>query len=394
MSTEPEAQNESLADDLFSSATYEALPPVERPFLPWHRPRKQFVREGQWVEQINRLYDESDGDRKEFRYLGLPGVDLLDLRFFHSRICQPRALEMSFLGFNSEAADGTRAQIELNISLDEVRKLSDVNSRSIVVRDDFFAVANDTSVAYKRAINGGPYDVINIDLCDGLGGPGSSVPGRSAHEAIARLLSLQFRYKHPWLLLLTTRVGKAHVEKTFLDKLLNRYNENLKDCKDFRDNSEALFTIADLVSLGNAVQTDTGLLPIYLISIFKWLLGMAIKSNPPSELELKSVVGYRVESTAPCEDLCSLAVRFTPCMSVVNDSTGIITPSLYAPDECKMSVAALKRVSKRRDADALLASDRDLRNTLAESMGDLLESARYSRERYVVWVAAEESKCV
>jgi len=127
------------------------------------------------VEQINRLYDESDGDRKEFRYLGLPGVDLLDLRFFHSRICQPRALEMSFLGFNSEAADGTRAQIELNISLDEVRKLSDVNSRSIVVRDDFFAVANDTSVAYKRAINGGPYDVINIDLCDGLGGPGSSV---------------------------------------------------------------------------------------------------------------------------------------------------------------------------------------------------------------------------
>ena len=276
-----------LADDIFNVGEYQAVSPIERRFEAWHRPRKQFVRDRQWIEQVRKLYDESTTTRDEFRYLGLPGLDLLDLRFFHSEICRPRGLRMSFLGFNSEALDGTRAQIALNISMDEMRKLNAVNARSEIVSDDFFAISNVNSIAYQKTIDIGPYDVINLDLCDGLGAPASVRPGHSAHEALARIIPLQFRHKHSWLLFLTTRVGKAHVEQAFLDKLLGKYNENLRNCAGFQNSSKEHFTIEDLVSLANAAQTDAGLVPVYLTGVFKWLAGFAVESNPPSKLELE-----------------------------------------------------------------------------------------------------------
>jgi hypothetical protein len=70
---------------------------------------------------------------------------------------------------------------------------------------------------------------------------------------------------------------------------------------------------------------------------------------------------------------------------------GLTAPSAALPDECKMAVAALKRVSKRKDADALLAADKTLRTAMTNGMSDLLVSARYSKTRYETWIATQES---
>jgi hypothetical protein len=229
-------------------------------------------------------------------------------------------------------------------------------------------------------------------LCDGLGAPTSTRPGHSAHEALARIIPLQFRHKHSWLLFLTTRVGKAHVDQAFLDKLLGKYNENLRSCVGFQKSSMEHFTIEDLVSLANAAQTDAGLVPIYLTGVFKWLAGFAVESNPPSKLELKSVIGYKVEPSSECEDLWSIALRFTPTLNLVDDSTGIIdTTGASRLDECAMSIAALKRVSKRLDADHLLEHDTGLRGSMIESMSNLLAAARYSRDEYLAWLTTQQA---
>ena len=76
------------------------------------------------------------------RYLGLPGTDLLDLRYLHEELCRASDRPMRFLGFNTEAQRGNAAQVQLNVSLDEVRRLPNVDAQSEVMHDDFRLIGN------------------------------------------------------------------------------------------------------------------------------------------------------------------------------------------------------------------------------------------------------------
>lgn len=381
---------EKLSDDLFGMPGYDALPPAQRSFLPWHRPRKQYVRAEQWSVQIGKLFDDLGADGMALRYLGLPGIDLLDLRYFHSQICLQRNIDLIFLGFNTEAQDGTSAQVELNISLDEVKKLPKVDPRSLIVNFDIASLANENSLAFKRAKNLGPFDVVNLDLCDGFGivNPGTSEDNQ--YDALGQLLSLQFRNKNPWLLLLTTRAGSSHVHSNFLGRLVQKYSDNLVSCDEFRALSGSELTIADAQALNSALQAETTLLPVFLAGLCKWILGLAITNSPPSEVEVKSIIGYKVNQASPCEDLVSLAIRFTPKMSTVADPMGVLRPAANLPDECHLSVQALKRIMKRKDADAMLSADIALQQKMADGMADLLSVARYDRASFISWVRATE----
>ena len=166
---ESASDDDELYDGIVDVPAYSAPLPVSKPFLAWHRPRKQYVRDKQWSQQISRLLRDHPPQDNTLRYLGLPGVDLLDLRYFNSMVCQPKAVSLCFLGFNNAARPSTSAGIELNISIDEVMKTSGIDPRSSIIRDDFSSLANLSSLAFKSAKNIGPYDVINLDLCDGFG---------------------------------------------------------------------------------------------------------------------------------------------------------------------------------------------------------------------------------
>jgi hypothetical protein len=379
-----------LSDDLFGLPEYEALPPAQRPFLPWHRPRKQYVRSEQWAVQIGKLFDDLGVDSRTLRYLGLPGIDLLDLRYFHSQLCVQRNLDLLFLGFNTEAQDGSSAQVELNISLDEVKKLPRVNPRSLIVNFDIATLANESSLGFKHAKTLGPFDVVNLDLCDGFGSASAGSPEDNQYNAMGQLLSLQFRNKNPWLLLLTTRVGSQHVHSSFLNKIFQKYLDNLVNCAEFQTISQSELKIGDAQTLGAAVQAEETLLPVVLTGLCKWLVGLAINNSPPSEVEVKSVIGYRVNQASRCEDLISMAIRFTPKMTTVADPMNVIRPSTDLPNECSLSARALRRVIKRKDADALLSADAELRKDMTNGMADLLTIARYDRASFIMWVQAIE----
>ena len=379
-----------LSDDLFGLPEYEALPPVQRPFLPWHRPRKQYVRSEQWAIQIGKLFDDLGTDSGMLRYLGLPGIDLLDLRYFHSQLCLRRNLDLLFLGFNTEAQDGSPAQVELNISLDEVKKLPRVSPRSLIVNFDIATLANENSLGFKHAKTLGPFDVVNLDLCDGFGSASPGSLGDNQYNALGQLLSLQFRNKNPWLLLLTTRVGCDHVHKNFLDRIVQKYLDNLANCAEFQTTSQSELQIGDARSLGAAIQAADTLLPVILAGLCKWVVGLAINNSPPSEVEVKSVIGYKVDHESPCEDLISLAIRFTPKMTSVADPMNVIRPAANLPNECKLSTQALKRIIKRKDADAMLLGDAELRKDMTNGMADLLSIARYDRTSFITWVQATE----
>lgn len=375
-------------DDIIEMIVYEApMPTSAKPFLPWHRPRKQYVRHHQWCQEICRMLADKRPADDVLKYLGLPGVDLLDLRHFHKEVCQAYDVDMRFLGFITGAHPASNAQTELNISLDEVRRLPRIDPRSDVIHDDFARVANQSSLAFVRARALGPYDVINLDLCDGFGAQAPGALDNSYYDAVSSLFALQARTMNPWLLLLTTRADKPNINGALLQKLLDKYIANLSECSSFRDASRECFDIESKDALLAAVGEPTGLLPVFLTGLCKWFVVLALQHQPPTTVELRSVFGYRVDQGAEHEDLISLAFKFSPTTVPVSDPMGIANQPSTAINEGTLATRALKRVAKRLDADKLLANDADLRQSMVDASAHLLGLARYDCDAYKTWVA-------
>jgi hypothetical protein len=293
---------------------------------------------------------------------------------------------MRFLGFNAGANPANVGQTDLNISLDEVRKLQFIDPTSDIIWDDFCRLGNQDSIAWRRAVEYGPYDVINLDLCDGFGAHPPGVMNESHYNAVNSLLSLQARTKHPWMLLLTTRAGHGFVHADVLQSFLNKYLSNLTSCAPFRQESLDRFQVATEIELNEARGDPGGLLRLFLVGLCKWLIGLAMAQLPPSKVEVKSAIGYRVVPNAPCEDLISLAIKFEPTFLQVADPAGLAMPATTGLDECVSSVQALRRVANRKDADALLAGNGVLRGEMIAATTALLELARYDVTAFQAWL--------
>lgn len=390
MIIEPSA-GEGHAADIFGGYEYAAPLPETKSFLPWHRPRKQFVRDYQWLEQIRKMYVDSGNTSKKLTYLGLPGVDLLDLRYFHSALCVEQQISLKFLGFNSAASPANDSQTEMAISLDEVTKLEHIDPGSDVIWDDFCQIGNTNSNAWRKARAVGPFDVINLDLCDGFGlQPPDCLEG-THYNALNQLLSLQSRSMSPWLLFLTTRTGSGHVHDEVLQRLKENYTQSLDACQEFKAFSSDTFSIEDRVSLEEALKTEGGLMSVFITGICNWLLSMAAHQRPPTKVEVKSVIGYRVNSNSSHADLISVALKFEPLFGASSDQIGLATNESAPIDICSLSTKAIQRVARFKDADDILASDAEIAAQMVEDMASLLEQARYDTSAYRDWLQQENN---
>lgn len=376
---------EELADEIFGTETYTALTRQKKDFSPWHKPRKQFIRQHQWCTQIEALLGEMHPDSNTLKYLGLPGDDLLDLRHFHTQVCAPRNMGLRFLGFNRSADPKSSTQTDLAISLDEVRKLSGIDHLSEIIWDDFCLVADDTSKAWNKTKDLGPYDVINLDLCDGFGAHQPGAINNTHYNAVNRLLSLQSKSKSPWLLFLTTRTGKQDIHADILRTFLDLYVKNLADCKPFKQASIDELAIGDTDALNAAAKTPNGHLIIFLMGLCKWILNLVVGQQPPTTVEVKSVIGYRIDPDATHDDLISLALRFEPTFALTSDPLGLANMPTLAPSECDLSTKALKRLGNRKCADEILGDDAGLRSEMIEATATLLALARYDIDAYKMW---------
>ena len=378
---------ESHAAGIFGTESYAAAMPTKKAFKPWHKPRKQYVRDIQWRAQIVALLEEGRSERDTLRYLGLPGDDLLDLRYFHSEICAPRNIGLRFLGFNTSANPASDGQTDLNVSFDEVRKLSAVDPNSDIIWDDFKLIGDDNSTAWQKAKSLGPYDVINLDLCDGFG---KHEPGRldeTYYAAINKLLSLQAHRMDSWLFFLTTRSERRHVHPDLLARLVAKYLSNLGTCEAFKVASEEAFGISDESTLSAAAGTPEGHLAVLLVGLCKWFLGLSTAHQPPWIVEVRSVIGYRVYARAEHDDLISIALRFTPTFSPVIDPMGIANHAVALPDEGSLAAEAVRKIEKRACADDILTDDATLQKRMEDAMADLLVQARYDADAYRNWLS-------
>ena len=371
---------DDLTTGIFGDVEYEYPLPEPKEFKPWHKPRKQFVRHKQWSVLLQRLYETREpGD--PLRYLGLPGTDLLDLRYLHEQICSDNNRSLCFLGFNTEAQPGSPAGDELNISLDEVLRLPNVDERSDVLPDDLRLVGNKDSVAWNRARQLGPFDVVNIDLCDGLGSEAPQNDG-TIYDAMARLMSLQARSRKPWLLLITTRIGRREFNADAEQRLIKHFRENVVNCEGFIEESKQHLDLA-AESIDPVTCSEADLLNLMIVAIGKWLSKL-VQVHFPFQVELASTQGYRVKPDAAEEDLISLALRFEPVIEAPADPLSPTAPTTV--DECAIAKAILRRSSHRLDVDTILDKQPELREQLIREMEDLLSMARYPVSGYREWL--------
>lgn len=377
---------ESFTDDLIGVAGYTFDTPRKKEFLPWHRPRKQFVREKQWAEQITLLITETEAQNGIIKYLGLPGDDLLDLRHFHDNICVPNNLKLKFLGFNRGLKPGSVHKADLEVSLDEVSRLSHIDAGSQLISDDLTSIALQRSVAWDKSQNMGPYDVINIDLCDGFAKQPVNDFKETHYNTLHRLMTLQARRPTPWLLFLTTRTDSDGVDNGVFERLKEVYLENLTECGGFLTASGECFSVSDADQLNKYCGEALGFSNVFLTAICKWISKIGINQNPGSKVELKNVFGYKVKHGAQSPDLISIALKIVPTFNVYPDEVGLANQATEVIDECVLASRILKRVHKQKDVDQILSENSELMDQMLLATTSLLEQARYDISGYSEWV--------
>ncbi len=373
-------ENDELVAGIFGTLDYDPTELERREFKPWHRPRKQFVRREQWAEQVKRLYADRPIE-EPLRYLGLPGTDLIDLRYLYEQICRPDGRPLIFLGFNSEAQPRSPARRELDISLYEVRRLPNVEQQSDVIQDDFRRISDETSIAWKRARTLGPFDVVNIDLCNGLASDSPTIH-QSIYNALSQVTALQAHSLTPWLLLITTRIGPNTFDPDAEAAILQCFHDNICTCDGFAEECQQLLGL-DVETIDASACADADYLKLMIVALGKWLAKL-VQASRTSQVVLASTLGYRVVESAPCEDLVSIALRCDPIIARPEDA---LSPSPPQPfDECKTAKRIVRRTANRKDVDSLLEADSDMHETLVVEMEDLLTAARYGAARYRPWL--------
>jgi hypothetical protein len=368
------------ADDLESGAVASeqlefTATEVRRKPEGWHKPRKQHIRAYQWRYEISQILKKRDPDA-QLTYLGLPGHDLLDVRDIYNEFCKQSGRPLRFLGFDKAATPQSPNHAALRIAEREVRALPGVDGRSGVRQEDIRIIGNRLSQARAATKSAGPFDVVNLDLCDHFA---SDEPGsNSLYEAIREIVSLQTAQPDNWALFLTTRVGATGMSHEARDVLLNLLYRNVDECEGF---AEAWTTEFEAVPVRDELESWDGmtLFQVVATALGKWLVHVACPLG--WECRLTSLYGYRVYDGAERPDMLSAAFRFVRVPGFAPDRSGLTVGSPAELDECEFAVELPAAVAKWYDADEEMRDPMMLASAITQSKA-LLESAGYDVSDY------------
>lgn len=373
-------------------------------FFPWHKPRKQYIRMEQWASGVSSLIAELKLDEggRPLEYLSLPGPDLLDLRAVY-KVCEEKKVKIKFTGLNHIPPEKKAELADQLISLDEMKSKNYVDSSSDVYPDKLENLSKTDSVAYQKIIKlSRTYDVINIDLCDSF----LSAPPKEAQEgyyqALFSLLRHQAEHRSDdWLFYITSRTNRDMInDETF--------NSFIKALEDIFDIDEELYTRVEgknIFSPNALIQKKfvteeldcRSLSHVVSAGIGRWILGSLMSTPPAHKSSMMKLFSYNVSLKETSYDMVSLGFWCkkipTPAIDPLGLANGVNLerePSEIVEKKCMDRV--FKSLSDVLDVDREL-SDSTKFNSYLQASADLMQAARYDRERYIDW-AKNEHKIV
>jgi hypothetical protein len=363
---------------------------VERGFEAWHRPRKQYVRRVQWLEEIWRLTEDLDLHSGEFRYLTLPGNDLLDIRYLAGQVFMPRELRLKYLGFNTAATPSNPAQAELNSAEFPIKRLDCVDPESQVSPGEFRRVGEPRSIAWKHVRRAGPFHAINLDLCGGFAGREKADGIPNYFTALKVLLQNQRGSDDDFLLFVTTRMDDDNVD-TGIRETLHRVAQNIYEtCESYASAFGDAWGLPE-DSADVQISEATGTSEAFMLGLTQWLVSCGVAEG--LKASVRSFMTYRSAPGPGEDDLVSLAIRFKPDPVIEPDSHGLVKPigaqSTSVERECEQSTAIPGKVRGRVLVDDVLTAQSAEFEKCVEESCELLSAAGYDLDAYRGWVARD-----
>lgn len=361
--------------------------PTRNSFLPWHRPRKQYVREYQWSTAVREVMERRDADDK-LKYVGLPGIDLLDLRQILRTVCEPSGRKLQYIGFDMAAGSDSPDGIELNISQSELDARTSVHKPSGVRPDDLRYIGKRTTNAWRAVRNFGHVDVVNFDLTTTLfsGSPDEPI---SYLGALKEILALQSGNPKPWVLLATTKVDRQDMTDAAVGPLLGLFRDSLADCSGLVEAiSDANLSISD--EIATDAWDDDSLRVTSLAATLQWIRGLLNDGAMSARVRLTSCFVYTSFEGGGAVDMASMVIRFDPRPTDLVDAvfSGPETEANAARAADGLGIRAASeytRIANGINIDHRLRGDQELRTRMTVLAADLMEEARYSRPEYLVW---------
>lgn len=350
-------------------------------FQPWHKPRKQYIREKQWLEHLLRTLKTSQYKGiNTINYFGLPGGDLLDVIHLRNGMLKSSRARNKFLsvhGFVNNLSDYQRAQASMSKFLDN----QNVSPLSKVENFSFESLGKLDSDAWKRVKSFGHYHFVNLDFCNNM---------LSEKTLTSMYYFLDYQLKRviglPWLLCITTRLNKESASVGIISKFEGLIEEIKSDgnislalAECFGEAFKDLNSIKSLSSLGDKKFLNQ-LLQICLVL---WFVDETLKSG--CEISLKSSFKYSVDTFNPELDMHSFVFGIEKIDVVKPDTLGlvdhgdIITPKKSDIDYKK---DALHKLSESLDVDFYLESNREELELYVGKILELLSTCGYNVAAY------------
>ena len=388
-----------IVDDVLPVRLEEPAIPAPLTLQPWHRPRKQFIRQHQWAYHARRLIERQRGrpglnsplDRPDVRYLNLPGVDYLDTRLI-GQICRRarrgrkeldcQLTATGFLAGDERNPQVARAQMREKGLIDA----GFITDDSHTLRRRIEEVADLNSQTYREIERRGAFHIVNVDACGSIAPP-SSDHSRRLIDAIHRLLEFQFTsHASPWLLFVTTDARPASVAKETISRLWSEVRKNADHDVTFRHTVADIFSLPKdhQVSLPPSSVTDPGtaFLQLFALGFGKWALHLAERRH----WGVKAHSAYCYSTTVEGDDaptMACLAYEFQPpspdhedpfCVAAASEPV----PANAAGQSDSMRIAA--KVLEMTNLDIRMTERVELNEEMSRETRRLLAEAGYPKD--------------
>lgn len=340
----------------------------KKEFLPWHKPRKQWIRHIQWWNQIEEhIVSKLKPGIDTIKYFGLPGNDLLDIRFFQQKL-PPFQKKICLFGLINTEIGWSSAQTQLSKIMD----LDGVDKSSKVEQLNFDYLENTSSIAFDKLNEFGCFDVVNLDFCDSI------IPNATENrlKALYNFMEYQFqKISEGWVLFITTRSSKDTTNSTLYEELVACIDENLSEeiyLREFiRVFSSILLIESSIVRSDLENQKHINML---VVGLMNWLIKTAHLRH--FKVKLSNVFRYDItgENT---NDMMSMCFVFTRVMNFPNSN-----PPL--PSKTEQSKNSLNKLANIKNLDdIMIGKGVEYYAQFVKEQIDLLKEAGYHTDDYL-----------
>jgi len=354
-------------------------------FEPWHKPRKQWIRDKQWWGSLRRLLSGSNryNDIGTLKYFGLPGGDLLDIEFIRDCLTKDHNQAGKSLlvhGIVNNKKDQESADSRMSSLLDQ----PNIHADSKIDRFNFGSLRTENSAGWSRVNAIGPYHFVNLDFCD-------CIFQNETLESIYRFMDFQLKRHHgiPWLFCITTRVDRGGVNEDLFQKLNNILTQldqddvlgRIKECFD-----EACEIIESKEGFSSEGVNDDVFSELVQICVVLWIVTYSLTHG--SKIELTSSMKYRVHEGNEFPDMFSFVFRLEKKDRAAADVTGLVEDNgpvleISLDRQIQLKVNAISKLSRSMDIDNYFEEKIDVQKEYANQMKALLSNCGWDVDRYM-----------